>query len=274
MSGLDVVDVELLALVVAVVAVVAVLVELEADALVALVAVRVRLVDLCVFGELAVGLQTSGFVCEGGRLARLCAESGYGGRTGRVLENHVTLLVLVITEGEQDDVALIYPHLLPELSSNVPQSPRAVEALRFQAAVAQHLCRVSLWCLRRFATRRRTFRTWAYSWPSSLKVSSRFSLSFSFFPLRRFLPPCTSRSVCASRQQCDEASYGGAEWRGSGLRAFARTFPLFLGMVTCGGGWRVSSPACSGASVGRRGWCRCFALCVSGGEGASGRAQV
>lgn len=37
------------------VGVVAVLVELEADALVALVAVRVGLVDLCVLGELAVG---------------------------------------------------------------------------------------------------------------------------------------------------------------------------------------------------------------------------
>jgi hypothetical protein len=37
------------------VAVVAVLVELEADALVAHLAVRVRLVDLCVFGEFAVG---------------------------------------------------------------------------------------------------------------------------------------------------------------------------------------------------------------------------
>lgn len=36
-------------------AVVAVLVELEADALVALVAVRVCLVDLCVLGKLAVG---------------------------------------------------------------------------------------------------------------------------------------------------------------------------------------------------------------------------
>jgi hypothetical protein len=35
---------------------VAVLVELEADALVALVAVRVGLVDLCVLGQLAVGL--------------------------------------------------------------------------------------------------------------------------------------------------------------------------------------------------------------------------
>lgn len=37
------------------IAVVAVLVELETDALVALVAVRVGLVDLCVFGEFAVG---------------------------------------------------------------------------------------------------------------------------------------------------------------------------------------------------------------------------
>jgi hypothetical protein len=57
---LDVVDVEVL-LVFAVslvrVALVAVLVELEADALVAHLAVRVRLVDLGVFGEFAVGFQ-------------------------------------------------------------------------------------------------------------------------------------------------------------------------------------------------------------------------
>ncbi len=31
--------------------------------------------------------------------------------------------------------------------------------------------------------------TWAYSCPSSLKISSLFSFSFSFLPLRRFLPP-------------------------------------------------------------------------------------
>lgn len=34
-------------------------------------------------------------------------------------------------------------------------------------------------------------------WPSSLKVSSRFSLSFSFFPRRRFLPPWLWLSACA-----------------------------------------------------------------------------
>lgn len=55
--ALDVVNVNLLlagAVLVFRVGVVAVLVELEADALVALVAVRVCLVDLCVFGQLAV----------------------------------------------------------------------------------------------------------------------------------------------------------------------------------------------------------------------------
>jgi hypothetical protein len=54
----NIVDIELLAVVAVFrVAVVAVLVELEADALVALVAVRVGFVDLCVFGEFAVGFK-------------------------------------------------------------------------------------------------------------------------------------------------------------------------------------------------------------------------
>jgi hypothetical protein len=55
---LDIIDINLLlgaALGFVRVAVVAVLVELETDTLVALVAVGVGLVDLCVFGEFAVG---------------------------------------------------------------------------------------------------------------------------------------------------------------------------------------------------------------------------
>lgn len=60
-NTLDVVNVDLLlagagAIVLFGVGVVAVLVELETNTLVALVAVRVCLVDLCVLGELAVGL--------------------------------------------------------------------------------------------------------------------------------------------------------------------------------------------------------------------------
>ena len=57
-ESLDVVDVDLLlagAVGLVLRVRVAVLVELETDALVALVAVRVCLVDLCVFGEFAVG---------------------------------------------------------------------------------------------------------------------------------------------------------------------------------------------------------------------------
>jgi hypothetical protein len=64
-------------------------------------------------------------------------------------------------------------------------------------------------------------------WPSSLKVSSRFSLSFSFFPRRRFLPPWLLLSACDQRRL----------WR---LRKAHRvllgegalTFPLFLGILT------------------------------------------
>jgi len=57
-SHLDIVDINLLLLavdLVARVAVVTVFVKLEANALVALVAVRVGFVDLCVLGEFAVG---------------------------------------------------------------------------------------------------------------------------------------------------------------------------------------------------------------------------
>ena len=59
--------------------------------------------------------------------------------TGRVLENDVALLVLVVTERQQDDVALVNPHLLPELAADVAKAAGAVEALGLEAAVAQHL---------------------------------------------------------------------------------------------------------------------------------------
>ena len=58
-------------------------------------------------------------------------------------------------------------------------------------------------------------------WPSSLKVSSRFSLSFSFFPRRRFLPPCLAKCQRCSGE--DEAACG--------VDGAALTFPLFLGIL-------------------------------------------
>src|ERR1700733_3987428 len=68
-------------------------------------------------------------------------------------------------------------------------------------------------------------------YPSSLNVNSRFSLSFSFLPLRRFLPPCipnVSQSSNIRLQERNEVS-GGVVGLPSGL--FRRTFPLFLGIL-------------------------------------------
>jgi hypothetical protein len=59
----NIVDVQLLAILrIPRVAIVTVLVKLETDALVTLVAVRVGLIDLCVFGEFAVGFERAGLV--------------------------------------------------------------------------------------------------------------------------------------------------------------------------------------------------------------------
>ena len=74
---------------------VAVLVELEVAVAVALGAVGVSLVDLGILGQLAVGLEGAGLV-------------------GGVLEDDVALVVLVVAEGEEDDVTLVDPDLLPE----------------------------------------------------------------------------------------------------------------------------------------------------------------
>jgi hypothetical protein len=87
-----------LALLVASITFGSILVELEADALVSLIAIRIRLIDLRVLGQFAVGL-------EGARLV------------GRILENDVALLVLVVAEGEEDDVALVDPNFLSKLAT-------------------------------------------------------------------------------------------------------------------------------------------------------------
>jgi hypothetical protein len=60
-------------------------------------------------------------------------------RHTRVLHDNVALLVLVVSQTEQDDVALVDPDLLPKLAANMCKTARAIEALGFQASVSEHL---------------------------------------------------------------------------------------------------------------------------------------
>jgi len=84
-----------------------------------LMAIRIRLVDLGRFRQLPVRLQTS-------RLIRT------------VLEDDVPLLVLIVSEGQKYDVALVDPDLLAELAADVCEALFAVEAESFETAVAEH----------------------------------------------------------------------------------------------------------------------------------------
>jgi hypothetical protein len=111
---LDVINVDLLVRIT-----ISVLVELDI-VVDALVAVGIRLVDLCTLRKFAVGLEGTGFV-------------------GRVFEDDVALFVLVVAQGQQDDVSLVDPDLLPQLAADVCQSLLAVKAEGLQAPVAQHL---------------------------------------------------------------------------------------------------------------------------------------
>lgn len=96
----NIVNVDLLLLAIGLVRLGLVGAELEAGIVVAVLAVGVGLVDLCVFGELAQVLQVTGLV-------------------GGVLEDDVALVVLEVSEGEEDDVALVDPDLLAHLASDL-----------------------------------------------------------------------------------------------------------------------------------------------------------
>ena len=85
-----------------------------------LIRIRIRLVDLRALGQLVVRLQTPRLV-------------------GRILQYHIALLVLVVAQREEDDVALVDPDFLAELAADVREAAGAVEAEGFEAAVAEHL---------------------------------------------------------------------------------------------------------------------------------------
>ncbi len=51
------------------------------------------------------------------------------GLVGGVLEDDIALLVLVFTEGDEDDVAVVDPDLFPELATDKTETLDTVEAL-------------------------------------------------------------------------------------------------------------------------------------------------
>ena len=78
------------------------------------------------------------------------------------------------------------PLSFSQLASNVSESFCAIKAHGFKAAITQHFQDLKHLISCFF---QQQILTWAYSWPSSFKISSRLAPSFSFFPRRRFLPP-------------------------------------------------------------------------------------
>lgn len=82
--------------------------------------VRIRLINLGALGQLAVGLQTASLV-------------------GTILEYDISFFVLVVTQAEQDNVALVDPDFFAQFTPNMRESLFAIEAQRLQPAVTQHL---------------------------------------------------------------------------------------------------------------------------------------
>lgn len=50
--------------------------------------------------------------------------------------HHVALVILVVTQRQQDDVALVDPDLLSKFATNVAKSACAVETLGLEATIA------------------------------------------------------------------------------------------------------------------------------------------
>ena len=89
-----------------------ILIELEIAVSIALLSICICLVDLRTLRQLSIRLQRSRLVSA-------------------VLEDYVALLVLVVAQREQDDVALVDPDLLSEFATNMSETFGAVEAERF-----------------------------------------------------------------------------------------------------------------------------------------------
>ena len=114
LDSLDIIDIKLILLIIIII----VVVELEV-ALVVL-STLVSIVDLGRLGKLTLSLESSSLI-------------------GVVLHDDISLVVLKVSQRKQNDIGLVDPHLLSELSSDVSQSLDTIEALGLKTAVSEHL---------------------------------------------------------------------------------------------------------------------------------------
>ena len=111
------------------------------------------------------------------------------------------LLILKVTQAQQDNITHAYPHPLAQLAADMAKSVDPVETESFHPPVAEHARHLGIFCDLTMETNqgRPQGAFWggeADLWPlvyrapcpSSLNVSSRF-MSPSALPRRRFLPP-------------------------------------------------------------------------------------
>ena len=61
------------------------------------------------------------------------------GLISAVLQDDISLGILIVPQTDEDDVRLVDPDLLPELPTDVTEPFDSVETHRLEAAVAQHL---------------------------------------------------------------------------------------------------------------------------------------
>jgi hypothetical protein len=72
-----------------------------------------------------------------------------------VFQEDVALVLLELAERNQNDVSLVDPDLLAELSTNVGQTLGAVKALSLETTVSEHFDDLRILCERQFTAKRK-----------------------------------------------------------------------------------------------------------------------
>ena len=117
---------------------------------------------------------------------------------GGILDDDIRFVVLEISQGKEDNISLIDPHLrCHNLDEKLPRRIQHLTHTFFRIFPRMWANRFSpskhCASIRPFPN---ILVTCAYSWPSSRNTSSRLSSSFSFFPRLLFLPPFWAIYCC------------------------------------------------------------------------------